>query len=99
MKDVSVDAATPFRRGATMNWVEAGSEVVVVDSTSADTHVMAGAAAVVWRLLDGVTMDELVEDVLGVVDLPRSDVQSDIEQILEDMIERDLIEPSEPRRA
>jgi hypothetical protein len=96
MKDVSVDATTPFRRRTTMNWIEAGSEVVVVDSTSADTHVMAGAAATVWRLLDGVTMDELVEDVAGVVDVPKSDVARDIEQILEDMIERDLIEHSEP---
>ena len=96
MKDVSVDATTPFRRRATMNWIEAGSEVVVVDSASADTHVMAGAAAIVWRLLDGVTIFELVEDLSGVVEVPKPDVARDIEQILEDMIERDLIEHSEP---
>ncbi|MFT4867162.1 MAG: hypothetical protein ACI9N0_002896 [Ilumatobacter sp.] len=97
MEDVSVDATTPFSRRATMNWVEVGSEVVVVDSASADTHVMAGAAAIVWQLLDGVTLSELVEDVSGVFDIPESDAARDIKLALEDMLERGLIEQSEPR--
>jgi Coenzyme PQQ synthesis protein D (PqqD) len=40
-----------------INWIEVDGDVVVVDEISGDIHVLEGAAAALWQLLDGEPLD------------------------------------------
>lgn len=51
---------TPSRR-AGVNWVEIDGDVVVTDPGSGMVHVLRGAAAAVWQLIDGDPVEGLPE--------------------------------------
>jgi Coenzyme PQQ synthesis protein D (PqqD) len=51
--------AVGWRRAPGVNWIEVGGDVVGVDEATGDIHVLEGAAAAVWQLLDGEPLDGL----------------------------------------
>ena len=75
-----------------MNWVDVEQDVVLVDSTSGDSHVLSGAAAIVWHLLGGVTKTEVVDDVTHVFSLARERATADVEDAVSEMVSRGLAE-------
>lgn len=57
------------RRRQDVNWVEIDGDVVAADPIARTVHVFRGAAAAVWQLIDGASLDGLdllVADTFGV---------------------------------
>jgi hypothetical protein len=50
----------PQRRND-VHWIEVDGDVVVVDPVDRSIHVLRGAAAAVWQLIDGEPIDGFVE--------------------------------------
>jgi len=67
---------SPSRR-AGVHWVEVDGDVVVTDPDSRSVHVLRGAAAAVWQLIDGEPID-------GLPELVAETFAIDIERAVED---------------
>jgi hypothetical protein len=67
-------------------WIEVDGDVVAVTPTG-DIHVLRGAAAALWQLLDGESLDGLDEIVADTLGVDRVDARADIETSL-DMLDR-----------
>jgi hypothetical protein len=45
----------------------------------------------VWRLLDGRTLDAVVETLAGEYDAPREEIDGDVRGLLEELLRRDIV--------
>src|SRR5206468_10053743 len=75
--DISEDYAPRPRMGFTA--IGVGSELVVLDETTWEPHVLNATAALVWRYLDGEsTLGELAEDFSEATGTDKAVVRDDI---------------------
>jgi hypothetical protein len=84
----------PARR-AEVAWVEVDGDVVAVDPDGG-IHVLRGAAAALWQVLDGAPLDGLDLDVAEAFGIDRRRAAADIEQALTMLDEVGLIDAGPP---
>jgi PqqD family protein of HPr-rel-A system len=79
-------AGTTVRRfapAATVNWTDAGGELVIFDRASGSYHALNGPASAIWRALgDGGSTDLIVERLAGRFDADRDAIAADVAAFL-----------------
>lgn len=61
----------------------AGAEIVVMDPTSGEFHLLNAGAMAIWEMCDGrTTPDEMVEAICDFSNSPRSEVATHVERTL-----------------
>ena len=75
-----------------MNWIEIDGDVVATDPSSGAIHVFHGAAAGVWQLLDGESIDDLADMIAETFGVPAEAASSDIELALSLLREADVLD-------
>ncbi len=61
-----------------VNWIEVDGDVVVFDPQASTVHVLEGAAAIVWQLLDGEPIIGLDEVIAATFDIDPEHARRDI---------------------
>jgi hypothetical protein len=88
--------STRYRRAEKVDWVRAGDEAVLFDSSSGDLFELDRWAASIWTALDGVeSVDEISESIALSVDAPKDIVHEDVVAFCADLCARELLVPIE----
>lgn len=79
---MALKKGTPERNPAMLER-RAGAEIVVMDPTSGEFHLLNTGAMVVWQMCDGrTTFDEMVEAIRDFSHSPRREISTHVERIL-----------------
>jgi PqqD family protein of HPr-rel-A system len=72
-----------FAPAATVNWTDAGGELVIFDCLSGSYHALNGPASAIWRTLnEGRSADLIVEVLAGRFDADRNAIAADVAAFL-----------------
>jgi PqqD family protein of HPr-rel-A system len=80
-----------FAPAATMNWTDAGGELVIFDRVRGSYHALNGPASAIWRALDGRSADAIVELLAGRFDADRDAIAADVDAFLSRALASGLI--------
>lgn len=84
--------ARRFAPAATVNWTDAGGELVIFDRASGSYHALNAPASAIWRALDdGRSADAVVELLAGRFDADRDAIATDVAAFLSRALESGLI--------
>ena len=75
-----------------MNWVVLDGDVVAVDPSAGEVHVLQGAAALVWQLLDGEPLAGLTDVVATECGIPANEAADGVVGALELLSQVDLVQ-------
>lgn len=79
-----------------VTWREVGDDVVALDSRTSDYLGLNSTGKVLWMALitdGGATRDELIAALLSEFEVEQEQAAADVDQFLDDLRGRDLLEP------
>ena len=94
-----IEGARRFRQSPSTPWRRVGGDVILAPPGRDDFDVLSGTGADVWELLDQPsTTLELVHVLAGLYEVPADEIASDVERLIETLLESKALEEIEDTR-
>ncbi|MGH2785239.1 MAG: PqqD family protein [Actinomycetota bacterium] len=95
-----IASLTRYRRAIGIPSRTVADRVILARPGREDFDALTGAAVAIWNLLqEARTENELIETLAWAYQVPRSDIERDVHALLEDLLERGVIEEGVGRDA